>query len=472
MKWEWPERSRAGQPELGINAPTGSRGRCPRGAAPIRWRSRLVRARHRRRRVCLHQPWAAVPGKQLSWVEAVFTATSATCVTGLVVRMPDDHTVAGQIVIVSLIQVGGLGIITFGLFFLLLTGQRLSLFGRGVIQSSLAAGPWEDFWPLLRTVFGATLTIEGIGALVLAVGWWGEKGPLALAWGAFHAVSAFCNAGFSLHAQNLIPWRGNPFIAITTGLLIICGGLGFYPMTELWRRWRSHGRAPLSLHARTVFIVTVWLLCIGWAGFALLEWGTTLRGLPWHEKALGIWFQGITPRTAGFATLDYGAMNPATLVFTMGLMFIGASPGSTGGGVKTTTIGVLVAVIIARIRSRRQVQSFKRGISPVSVGDALVVMLLASCVVLGGMLLVPLIEHGFVGWAAGAQHVPRPGVRRRLGVRHGRAVHRDHALAVASFMGCAHGRHVRRRVGPLTLGWPSPAAGPAPSPPTPKSPSW
>ncbi|NLH10677.1 MAG: hypothetical protein GX464_04935 [Holophagae bacterium] len=346
---------------------------------------------------CLHQPWAAVPGKQLSWVEAVFTATSATCVTGLVVRMPDDHTVAGQIVIVSLIQVGGLGIITFGLFFLLLTGQRLSLFGRGVIQSSLAAGPWEDFWPLLRTVFGATLTIEGIGALVLAVGWWGEKGPLALAWGAFHAVSAFCNAGFSLHAQNLIPWRGNPFIAITTGLLIICGGLGFYPMTELWRRWRSHGRAPLSLHARTVFIVTVWLLCIGWAGFALLEWGTTLRGLPWHEKALGIWFQGITPRTAGFATLDYGAMNPATLVFTMGLMFIGASPGSTGGGVKTTTIGVLVAVIIARIRSRRQVQSFKRGISPVSVGDALVVMLLASCVVLGGMLLVPLIEHGFVG---------------------------------------------------------------------------
>ncbi|MGV8042695.1 MAG: potassium transporter TrkG [Thermoanaerobaculaceae bacterium] len=346
---------------------------------------------------CLHQPWAAVPGKQLSWVEAVFTATSATCVTGLVVRMPDDHTVAGQIVIVSLIQVGGLGIITFGLFFLLLTGQRLSLFGRGVIQSSLAAGPWEDFWPLLRTVFGATLTIEGIGALVLAVGWWGEKGPLALAWGAFHAVSAFCNAGFGLHAQNLIPWRGNPFIAITTGLLIICGGLGFYPMTELWRRWRSHGRAPLSLHTRTVFIVTVWLLCIGWAGFALLEWGTTLRGLPWHEKALGIWFQGITPRTAGFATLDYGPMNPATLVFTMGLMFIGASPGSTGGGVKTTTIGVLVAVIIARIRSRRQVQSFKRGISPASVGDALVVMLLASCAVLGGMLLVPLIEHGFAG---------------------------------------------------------------------------
>ena len=142
----------------------------------------------------------------------------------------------------------------------------------------------------------------------------------------------------------------------------------------------------MTLHSRTVFLVTAWLLVVGWGGFALLEWGTTLAGLAWHEKVLGIWFQGITPRTAGFATLDYGAMNPATLVFTMGLMFIGASPGSTGGGVKTTTIGVLVAVTIARIRSRRQVQSLKRGISAVSVGDALVVVLLASGVVLGRML--------------------------------------------------------------------------------------
>lgn len=346
---------------------------------------------------CLHQPWAAVPGKQLSWVEAVFTATSATCVTGLIVRMPEDHTPTGQIVILALIQVGGLGIMTFGLFFLLLAGQRLSLFGRELILSSLSGEPWEDFFPLLRTVVGATALVEGAGGLLMAIGWWGEKGWLAIPWGAFHSVSAFCNAGFGLHAQSLVPWRGNPFIAIPAGLLIICGGLGFFPIAELWRRWRSRGRAPLSLHTRTTLLVTAWLLAVGWGGFALLEWGTTLAGLPWNEKALGIWFQGITPRTAGFATLDYGIMNPATLVFTMGLMFIGASPGSTGGGVKTTTIGVLVAVIIARIRSRRQVQSFKRGISAVSVGDALVVMLLASCVVVGGMLLVPLIEHGFSG---------------------------------------------------------------------------
>lgn len=346
---------------------------------------------------CLRQPWAALPGRQLSWAEALFTATSATCVTGLVVRPPEDHTLAGQLVVIGLVQVGGLGILTFGMFFLLLAGQRLSLFGRELVLSSLSGRPWEDFWPLLRTVVGATVFVEGAGAALLAAGWWGEKGWHAIGWGAFHAVSAFCNAGFGLHAQSLVPWRGDFLIAVPAGLLIVAGGLGFFPITELWQRWRSRGRTPLSLHTQTVLLATAWLLAIGWVGFALLEWGTTLHGLPWHEKVLAIWLQGITPRTAGFSNLDYGAMNPATLVFTMGLMFVGASPGSTGGGVKTTTIGVLLAVIVARIRSRRQVQSFRRAVSAVSVADALVVMVLASCVVLGGLLLVPLIEHGFAG---------------------------------------------------------------------------
>jgi trk system potassium uptake protein TrkH len=130
--------------------------------------------------VLLRQPWASVPGRQLAWTEALFTATSATCVTGLVIRPPTDHTVAGQLVIIGLIQVGGLGIVTFGLFFALLAGGRLSLFGRELMLSSLAHQPWEDFWPLLRVVFGATLAIESVGALLLTAAWWGEKGVLAL----------------------------------------------------------------------------------------------------------------------------------------------------------------------------------------------------------------------------------------------------------------------------------------------------
>jgi trk system potassium uptake protein len=345
----------------------------------------------------LRQPWAAVEGKQLRWIEAAFTATSAVCVTGLVVRPPADHTVAGQVVIVSLIQIGGIGIITFGLFFSLLLGRRLSVFGRSVVMSSLAQGPWEDFWPLLRTVMQATLAIEGMGAVLLAVGWWGEKGWLAVPWGAFHAVSAFCNAGFGLDAANLIPWRGNATVVLTVGMLIIFGGLGFLPMTDILERWRHGRRRPLTLHTRVALVGTATLLVIGWIGFAVLEAGATLNGLPLKEQVLAVWFQSITPRTAGFNTLDFGLMTPATLAFTMVLMFIGASPGSTGGGVKTTTAGVLVAVLIAKLRSRRQVSLFGRRLGDGSVSAAIVVLVLALVTVVGGMVLVTLFEHGVAG---------------------------------------------------------------------------
>jgi trk system potassium uptake protein TrkH len=355
--------------------------------------------------VLLRQPWAAVPGRQLAWVEALFTATSATCVTGLAIRPPADHTVAGQLVIIGLIQIGGLGIITFGMFFALLAGGRLSLFGRELVLSSLAHEPWEDFWPLLRTVVGATLTIEGIGALLLAAAWWGEKGVLALPWGAYHAVSAFCNAGFGLHQASLIPWRDNPFVIVPIGLLIVCGGLGFLPLAELFARLRRGSRRPLSLHTRVVLTVTAALLLIGWAGFALLEAGTTLAGLSFGERALAVWFQGITPRTAGFASLDYGAMTGATLIFTMMLMFVGASPGSTGGGVKTTTVGVLLSVLIARVRAHRQVSALGRGIRPATVATAIVVLTLSLLVVVAGMMAVSACEHGIAGGASGSATV-------------------------------------------------------------------
>ena len=350
----------------------------------------------------LHQPWAAVPGKQLRWVEALFTATSATCVTGLIVRLPEDHTVAGQVVIATLIQIGGLGIMTFGLFFLLLLGGRMSIFGRQLLLSSLALEPWEDFWPLLRTVMLATGAVEGVGAVLLAIGWWGEKGWVAIPWGIFHSVSAFCNAGFGLHGASLIPWRGNPWIAVTIGVLIIVGGIGFLPATEVIENWRRGRRRPLSLHTRVVLSVTAGLLVFGWLGFSALEWRATLAGLPAGEKVLAIWLQGIVPRTAGFASLDFGLMTPVTLLFVMVLMFIGASPGSTGGGVKTTTLGVLLAVLIAKVRSRKQVSLFRRGVGEGSVSSAIVVLVLSLVVVVGGFALVALAEHGVRGGAAAA----------------------------------------------------------------------
>lgn len=347
--------------------------------------------------VLLHQPWAAKPGRQLTWAESLFTATSATCVTGLTVRPPEDHSLLGQVVILILIQIGGLGVMTFGLFIVLLLGRRLSIFGRDLILSSLAHRPWEDFWPLLRMVVVATVVVELAGTALLTAGWWPEKGLAAVAWGLFHSVSAFCNAGFGLHAASLAPWRGHPVIPVVIGILIVLGGLGFLPANELVECWRRRERHPLSLHTRVVLSVTAVLLVVSWIGFAVLESDATLAGLPLGEKILAVWLQGIVPRTAGFASLDVGAMKPATLLFLMALMFIGASPGSTGGGVKTTTVGVLLAVVIARLRSRRQISFFGRGIDASTVAAAVVVLIMAMVMIAGGVFMISAIEHGSGG---------------------------------------------------------------------------
>jgi trk/ktr system potassium uptake protein len=181
------------------------------------------------------------------------------------------------------------------------------------------------------------------------------------------------------------------------GLLIIVGGLGFLPVTEIAQRLRRRHRRPLSLHTRNVVVVTACLLVIGWTAFALLEWRVTLAHMPLGTKLLAVWFQGITPRTAGFSTVGFGAATPATLVLVMMLMFIGASPGSTGGGIKTTTVAVLVSVVIARLRSRRQTTSFRRGVSAATVASAVVVLLLALATVFGGVIAISLIEHGGAG---------------------------------------------------------------------------
>lgn len=348
----------------------------------------------------LSQSWAARPGKQLSFVEALFTATSATCVTGLSVRPPGDFTIAGHLVILALIQIGGLGVMTFGLFFTLLLGGRLSLFGRQMVMSSFSSEPWEDFWPLLRTVMGATLVVETAGALLLTAAFWPEKGGAALPWGFFHAVSAFCNAGFGLHPESLTPWRGNVLVNLTVGLLVIFGGVGFFPVAEVFERWRSAKRRPLSLHSRLVLTTTVTLLGLGWMGFALLEWGNALAKLPWNEKLLAVWLGGITPRTAGFANVDYATLTPATLVFTMALMFVGASPGSTGGGIKTTTVAVLVALVAARVRSHRKVTALGRRFSAETLGAAVTLTLLAALALVLGCLGLTLVEHGHSGGAA------------------------------------------------------------------------
>ncbi|HHQ47692.1 MAG TPA: hypothetical protein ENK19_02255 [Acidobacteria bacterium] len=351
----------------------------------------------------LQLPGMTHPGRELAWHEALFTSTSAVCVTGLVVRSPYDFTTRGQIVILLLFQLGGLGILTFGFFLVVLLGGRMSFFGRGLVESTLAEGPWEDFWPLLRMAAMVTLGVEAVGAALLALAWAPSMGTkTALGWGIFHSVSAFCNAGFGLHPDSLIPWRGNMLVVFTVAGLIIVGGLGFLPLTDLFEKWRSPRRRPLSLHTRLVFVTTAALIVVGTVGVYGFEWDSALAGLHGMERFGAAFFQAVTPRTAGFSTLDYGHFSAAGLLFTVVLMFIGASPGSTGGGVKTTTLGVLVAAAVSRARGHRRVNLWNRTLPDGLLATAATLMGAGLSLVLLATLLVLHLEAELGGTLGGA----------------------------------------------------------------------
>ena len=342
----------------------------------------------------LQLPGVTVPGRELAWHEALFRATSAVCVTGLAVRPPGDFTPMGQAILAVLFQLGGIGILTFGLVFLVLFGGKVSFFGRQLAQGVLGRGPWEDLWPVLRAVIVVTLFLEGIGTALLTVAWTREMGVVrAAGWGAYHAISAFCNAGFGLHADSLMPWRGNVLVVGTVGLLLVIGGLGFLPLTDLYDRFVTRKRRPATLHTRVALTVTVALLAVGTVGLLALEWNGSFAGLPLGTRILDAVFQAATPRTAGFSTMDLGRYTPAALLFTLMLMFVGASPGSTGGGIKTTTFGVLLAAQPSRARGQRWVSAWGREIPEGVLGAAVSLTLTAMTLVLLGSMTILEIER-------------------------------------------------------------------------------
>ncbi len=342
----------------------------------------------------LQLPGVTVPGKELAWHEALFRSTSAVCVTGLAVRSPEDFTPFGQGVLMGLFQLGGIGILTFGLVFVVLLRGRMSFFGRQLAQGVLGRGPWEDFWPLLRGVIVVTFLLEAAGTAVLAAAWAPEMGLVpALGWGAYHAVSAFCNAGFGLHPDSLAPWQGNLVVVTTVGVLLVVGGLGFLPLTDVYDRLHGRRRRPLTLHTKMVLSVSAALLLLGTAVILLFEWKNSMAGLPAGTKILDAAFQAATPRTAGFSTLDLARYTPASLLFTIMLMFVGASPGSTGGGVKTTTLGVLLAAQVSRARGQRWVGAWSRTIPEDVLGSAVSLALSGLSIVVLASLVILEVER-------------------------------------------------------------------------------
>jgi len=316
-------------------------------------------------------PPATRDGSGADFLTALFTATSATCVTGLIVEDTGSYFSGfGQAVILALIQVGALGIMTFSTFVALVLGRRLGIRQRAALQEVMDQPDPRSLARLIGFILKMTFSVELVGAAVLAFMWhrwypWGR----AVYLGAFHSVSAFCNAGFSLFPDSLEGFGGDWGIVGTMSLLIVLGGLGFPVAMELTRRETlerivRRRRTPLSVHTKMVLITTGGLLALGTGWFLWLEWGNVLKDLPTGQKVLAAWFQSVTARTAGFNTVEIGALREVTLFLFMAWMFVGASPGGTGGGIKTTTLGILVLSVRAALRGREEVEVFGRALSP------------------------------------------------------------------------------------------------------------
>ncbi len=338
-------------------------------------------------------------GTHIAFIDALFLITSATCVTGLsVLDIGSELTVWGQLTILASIQLGGLGIMTFSIIFILAIGGSLSFRSRFVLQDIFAHSPQADLHKLLRRVFLFTFAWEAAGTLLLFMRF-REQFPLeeACYHAVFNSISAFCNAGFSLFSDSLMRYRGDALVSLTIAGLFILGGIGFMVMHELVQNLeneasRRHYWSRLSLHSKMVLSTTAVLVVAGTIFFLLSEWHNTLRGLDIPEKLLASFFQSVTPRTAGFNTLDYAVMNNLTLLGTVMLMFVGASPGSTGGGIKTTSMSVLLALSRSRLSGSENVHAFKRTIAPGAINRSFSIFVVSIVIVLIGTAALLIAE--------------------------------------------------------------------------------
>jgi trk system potassium uptake protein TrkH len=322
----------------------------------------------------------ASTGGRLSFADALFTSTSAFCVTGLtVVDTGKDLSSIGQVLLLLMIQTGGLGFMTFSVFLFLTLGLGVSSRERVMLQESFANAPIGDLYTLLKSIFLFSFLIEAGGAVVLLLHWLHQFSPGRAAYLAvFHSISAFCNAGFSPFPESLMSFRGDLVVNLTFMVLIILGGLGFFVLYELsLLRSLKLRRMQFSLHSRMVLCATAVLILFGAVSFYLLESHHRLGGLPLGEKVLASFFQSVTARTAGFNTTDTSLLSSATLFILLFLMFTGASPGSCGGGIKTTSVAALVALMYNRVKGRGVVNLFRRTIPGEVVTRAAAIVLLA-----------------------------------------------------------------------------------------------
>ncbi len=350
-------------------------------------------------------------GDGLSWLDALFTATSAVCVTGLiVVDTATAFTAAGQAYLLVLIQLGGIGIVTLATAVMSTIGARMSLSVEDLARDTANASTHVDYRRLVSVVVAATFTFELIGAIVLWALWIPEFGVTGAIWPAvFHSVSAFCNAGFSIFSDSLMGFSAHTGILAIVSILIIIGGLGFVVLAELGRGYlarRGERRFRWSTHTQLVLYTSAILLAGGTVLFTTFEWNVSLSEMTWLDRVVNGFFMSVTARTAGFNTIDYNAAGNNTDFLTIILMSIGGSPGSTAGGLKTTTAALIGLVAWSRIRGQRNVSIRHRTIPEETISRAMGLFVIFFGIVTAGIFLFTSTEMGWAGQTDNSSFLP------------------------------------------------------------------
>lgn len=344
----------------------------------------------------LSLPVASRSGERCSVLDALFTATSATCVTGLT-RFDTwtQFSGFGQVVVITLIQIGGLGFMSVATLIVFLLRRKVGLKQRMVMAQALSVNDMDSVVRLQKWVLVGSFSIEAVGALILTLRFLPRYGlGRALKWGVFHAISAFCNAGFDIFGEisssgSLVMFQSDPLVLLTLSTLVILGGLGFLVWQDivLKRRFRK-----MSVYSRLVLLATAGLLLTGTAAVALTEWNNpnTLGGMSTADKLLNSFFQAVTLRTAGFFSFDQAAMTEGTKAMCILMMLVGGASGSTAGGIKIVTVMVLLLFLASRARGKNTVTVFKRTIPSAQVLDAMTITGIVTALAMGGAIFITL----------------------------------------------------------------------------------
>lgn len=331
---------------------------------------------------------------QIGFSEAIFTSTSAVTVTGLVLADTGSaFTGFGQAVIAILIQLGGLGLMTSAVLVLGALGIPVGMPQRLILREDLNQTSLSNLTVLVRVILFIAIICQTIGAVLLAFVFVPQYGWSGIWQAVFHSISAFNNAGFALHPDSLSQWVGDPLVNIVISLLFIFGGIGFIVLGDIHqkRRWST-----LTLHSKLMLVGTLVLILWGSVTFGLLEWSNprTLGGLTTGEKLWASWFQGVTPRTAGFNSIDTAGMHDSTTLLTMTLMVVGGGSTSTAGGIKVTTLAVLLLATIAFFRRRRVLHAFGRSIGLEEVMKVMALTTISLLLVLTGIFVISISHDG------------------------------------------------------------------------------